>query len=121
MSDNETSDAEYALRVQDGNREAFRVLIDRYEGMVFDITHQYTESAADAEDLAQDVFMRAYDRIDDLDNPDRFSSWLYGITLNRCRDFAKNVRRETYAFSRTEEQDSADALPDETRRRISIW
>lgn len=105
------SDATYARRVQDGDREAFRVLIERYEGMVFDLAHQYADSPEEAEDLAQDAFLRAYRRIEDLRKPDRFSSWLYGITLNRCRDYAKNVRRETYAFSRTEERDEADALP----------
>jgi RNA polymerase sigma-70 factor (ECF subfamily) len=99
--------------VQTGNREAFRVLVERYERMVFDLAYQYADSPEDAEDLAQDIFVRAYHRIEDLRNPDRFSSWLYGIALNCCRDYAKNVRRETYAFSRTENQDDADALPDE--------
>ena len=105
------SDGTYARRVQDGDRDAFRVLIERYEGMVFDLAHQYAGSTEDAEDLAQDAFLRAYRRIEDLKNPDRFSSWLYGIALNRCRDYAKNIRRETYPFSRTEEQEEADALP----------
>jgi len=99
--------------VQDGDRDAFRVLIERYEGMVFDLAHQYADTPEDADDLAQDAFMRAYRRIGDLQHPDRFSSWLYGIALNRCRDYAKNVRRETYAFSRTEDQNDADALPGE--------
>lgn len=104
------SDGAYVERVQDGDRNAFRVLIERYEGMVFDLTHQYSDSPEDAEDLAQDVFMKAYRRIGTLKNPDRFASWLYGVALNRCRDYAKNVRRETYAFSRTEDQKNADAL-----------
>jgi RNA polymerase sigma-70 factor (ECF subfamily) len=105
------SDATYARRVQEGDRSAFRVLVERYEGMVFDLAHQYADSPEDAEDLAQDAFLRAYRRIGDLKSPSRFSSWLYGIVLNRCRDYAKNVRRETYAFSHTEEQDDADTLP----------
>lgn len=104
------SDGAYVERVQEGDRNAFRVLIERYEGMVFDLTHQYSDSPEDAEDLAQDVFMKAYRRIGTLKNPDRFASWLYGVALNRCRDYAKNVRRETYAFSRTEDQKNADAL-----------
>jgi len=104
MSRND-SDGTYARRVQDGDRDAFRVLIDRYEGMVFDLTHQYADQQEDAEDLAQDVFLKAYCRIDDLQNPDRFASWLYGIALNHCRDYAKNVRRDTYPFARTERED----------------
>jgi RNA polymerase sigma-70 factor (ECF subfamily) len=115
MPDDDAADATYARRVQNGDREAFRVLIERYDGMVFDLTHQYAHTPADAEDLAQDVFARAYRRIGDLENPDRFSSWLYGIALNRCRDYAKNVRRDTYAFSRTEEQEDADALATDAR------
>ncbi|MFB6249814.1 MAG: RNA polymerase sigma factor [Salinibacter sp.] len=115
MPDDNTADAACARQVQEGDRDAFRVLIERYDGMVFDLTHQYAETPADAEDLAQDVFTRAYRRIGDLENPDRFSSWLYGIALNRCRDYAKNVRRDTYAFSHTEEQDGADALATNTR------
>lgn len=109
----EESDGTYARRVQDGDRDAFRVLIDRYEGMVFDLTHQYADTPEDAEDLAQDAFLRAFRRIEDLNNPDRFSSWLYGIALNRCRDYAKNVRRDTYAFSHTDDQEGADTLPGE--------
>ena len=114
-SDASEADAAYVRRVQDGDRAAFRTLIDRYEGMVFDLTHQYADAREDAEDLAQDAFLRAFQRIGDLRKPDRFSSWLYGIALNRCRDYAKNVRRNTYAFSRTEEADahvSADLTTD---------
>jgi RNA polymerase sigma-70 factor (ECF subfamily) len=102
------SDGTYARRVQDGNgsREAFQVLVERYEGMVFDLAHQYADTPEDAEDLAQDIFLKAYRKIETLRNPDRFASWLYGLALNRCRDYAKNVRRETYPFSRSEEDDA---------------
>lgn len=124
-------DEVYARRVQDGDREAFRVLIERYEGMVFDLTHQYSSTPEDAEDLAQDIFLKAYRRIADLRSPSRFSSWLYGIALNRCRDYAKNVRRETYAFSHTEEHDDATVTDDRqpaqdtqlmaTERAEQVW
>lgn len=100
------SDGVYARRVQEGDRTAFRVLIDRYEGMVFDLTNQYANQPEDVEDLAQDIFLKAYRRMDDLRNPDQFASWLYGIALNQCRDYAKNVRRETYPFSRTGQEDA---------------
>ncbi|WP_263787781.1 RNA polymerase sigma factor [Salinibacter grassmerensis] len=100
-------DGTYARRVQDGDRSAFQVLVERYEGMVFDLAHQYADGPEAAEDLAQDVFLTAYRRIDDLQAPDRFASWLYGIALNRGRDYAKNVRRDTYPFSRSDQEDSA--------------
>lgn len=103
--DQPESDAAYVRRVQSGDRTAFRVLLTRYERMVFSITHRFAETPADAEDMAQDIFVKAYRRIDRLREPERFSSWLYGIALNHGRDYAKNVRRQTYAFSRTERTD----------------
>lgn len=106
----DVSDGTYVQKVRDGDASAFRPLLERYEGMVYDLTHRYAGDAEDAADLAQEVFMRAYNRIDDLRNPDRFASWLYGIALNRCRDYAKNVRRQTFPFSRTEAADQ-DATP----------
>lgn len=99
-------DGTYARRVQNGDRSAFQILVERYEGMVFDLAHQYADSSEAAEDLAQDVFLNAYRRLDDLQDPDRFASWLYGIALNRGRDYAKNVRRETYPFSRSEQDEA---------------
>jgi len=99
-------DGTYARRVQDGDRSAFQVLVERYEGMVFDLAHQYADGPEAAEDLAQDVFLTAYRRIDDLQDPDQFASWLYGIALNRGRDYAKNVRRDTYPFSRSEQAEA---------------
>ncbi|MFB6098465.1 MAG: RNA polymerase sigma factor [Salinibacter sp.] len=102
----DASDGTYARRVQNGDRTAFEVLVERYEGMVFDLTHQYADQPEEAEDLAQDIFLKAYRRIEDLRNPSRFASWLYGIALNQCRDYAKNVRRETYPFSHSDQDDS---------------
>ena len=99
------NDATYVRRVQDGDRDAFRVLLDRYERMVFSITNRFGDTPADAEDLAQDVFMKAYRRLDRLRKEEQFASWLYGIALNHCRDYAKNVRRDTYAFSATDGND----------------
>jgi len=101
----DTPDGTYARRVQDGDRDAFQVLVERYEGMVFDLAHQYADQPEAAEDLAQDVFLKAYRQIEDLRDPDQFASWLYGIALNQCRDYAKNVRRDTYPFSHAGQED----------------
>lgn len=114
------SDGAYVRRVLDGERRAFQVLIERYEGMVFDLTHRYATSAEDAEDLVQDVFLKAYDRLSDIRDPDRFASWLYGVALNHCRDYAKNVRRKTYAFSRTDEREDRISAQPEARQDAQL-
>lgn len=109
------SDGTYARRVQEGSEahRAFQILAERYEGMVFDLAHQYADTPEDAEDLAQDIFLKAYRKIETLRTPEKFASWLYGLALNRCRDYAKNVRRETRPFSRSEHEE-ADVLDSET-------
>jgi RNA polymerase sigma-70 factor (ECF subfamily) len=105
----DASDGTYVQRVQNGDRDAFEVLVGRYEGMVFDLAHQYADRPEEAEDLAQDIFLEAYRRIEDLRDPDQFASWLYGIALNQCRDYAKNVRRDTYPFSHAGRDDGSVA------------
>lgn len=126
----EVSDAVYVERVRTGDADAFRPLVERYEGMVYEITTRYAADMEDAEDLAQDVFVRAFHRIDDLREPKRFSSWLYGIALNRCRDYHKNVRRRTFPFSRTEDAepegthstlDSQEAQMEQEERSEALW
>lgn len=103
------SDATLVDQVQAGDREAFERLIKRYQRMVFELTTQYAAVSSDADDLAQDVFLRAFQHINRIDTPGRFASWLYGIALNRCRDYAKNRRRDTYAF--TDQETEAGRLP----------
>jgi len=126
----DVSDAVYVERVRTGDTDAFRPLVDRYEGMVYEITTRYAVDAEDAEDLAQDVFIRAFHRIDDLREPKQFSSWLYGIALNRCRDYHENVRRQTLPFSRTENAepegahstiDSQQTLMEQEERSEALW
>lgn len=95
------SDAALVGRAQNGDREALGVLLERYRGMVFDLTTQYATVSGDAEDLAQDAFLNAFEHIENIESPSRFASWLYGIALNRCRDYAKNKRRSTHAFTDT--------------------
>lgn len=101
----EVSDGAYVRRVQTGERDAFRILMERYQRMVFDLTNQYSSTTADAEDLAQEIFVKAFRNIDRLRQPDQFASWLYGIAINQCRDYAKNIRRNTYPFSATDHEE----------------
>lgn len=103
----ELADEHYVHRVLEGDRDAFRPLLERYQGMVYQLANRFADRGEDSEDLAQEIFLQAYERLDQLDDPARFSSWLYAMALNHCRDYAKNVRRETYAMSETEEE--ADA------------
>jgi RNA polymerase sigma-70 factor (ECF subfamily) len=78
-----------------GEKTAYEKLYDRYSPLVRAICYDTTRNLADAQDLAQDVFMRAYEKLDHLRQPDRFGRWLVGIARLRCREWQRqNFRRQ---------------------------
>ena len=96
------SDTALARRVQNGDRAAYRRLVDRHAPMIFRLTRRFAAEPPDAEDLAQDIFVKAYRALDRFDDGTDFSAWLYTIGINHCRDYARNVRRKVDPLSRTE-------------------
>lgn len=82
-------------RVRDGDRGAYRVLVDRYAPVVFSVVRRYCDDPVEAEDLAQDVFLRAWEGLDGFRGEAAFSTWLYRIAVNRCRDHVSGEGHET--------------------------
>lgn len=62
-----------------GDREAFGRLVARYQGMVHAVAYSHTGDAALSEDIAQETFLAAWQRLDRLRSPERFGPWLAGI------------------------------------------
>jgi RNA polymerase sigma-70 factor (ECF subfamily) len=77
-----------------GENSAYEKLYDRYAPLVRAVCYDTTGNLADAQDLAQDVFMRAYEKLDHLRDPDRFGKWLVGIARMRCREWRRQRLRE---------------------------
>ncbi len=84
--------AELAKKARDGNRRAFEQLIDRYQGDIHRMIYYRIRTRMDAEDLTQDVFVRAYRSISRLREPERFRSWLFTIAVNRVNDYLRKKR-----------------------------
>ena len=82
----EESDAELVLRVRRGERWAADRLLGRYLRACRAVALAVTGSAADADDVCQDAFVAAMERIDDCREPDRFGGWLLQIVRNRSRN-----------------------------------
>jgi RNA polymerase sigma-70 factor, ECF subfamily len=76
-----------------GDPEAFGALVERYQHMVHVLAYRMTGSTADAEDLAQETFIRAYDRLGSFRGVGRFSSWLGRITIHLCINWARQQQR----------------------------
>ncbi len=80
-------------RSQQGDLEAFEELVGRYQRMIHALTYRMTGSMADAEDLAQEIFIRAYRQIGSFRGEAKFSSWLYRIGVNNCLNWKKSKGR----------------------------
>lgn len=83
---------EAALR---GDKQAFGQLMSRYAGAVYNLAYRMLGNAQDAEDAAQEIFLRAYTRLNSFDRARRFSTWLLSIGSNYCVD---RLRRRRYTW-----------------------
>ena len=85
---------EDVLACQGGEREAFDRLVQRYQREVYRLCYRYVNNHHDADDVAQDVFLKAYRAIGRFRGDSSFSTWLYRIAVNTCLTF-RSSRRES--------------------------
>jgi RNA polymerase sigma-70 factor (ECF subfamily) len=94
-------------RAVGGDARAFREIVDRHHPGMYALAQRLVRNPADAEDLVQESFERAFARLWQFDTTYRLSTWLYRIVLNSCRDHLKSRRRsERPAGSEVQELDS---------------
>lgn len=92
MVDSE-AEKQRVLQSRNGDHAAFEALIRTYEQMIHSLTFRMTGSLADAKDLAQESFVRAYQQLDSYEGTSKFSSWLYRIAINACLDWKRCEQR----------------------------
>ncbi|HEU4641626.1 MAG TPA: RNA polymerase sigma factor [Gemmatimonadaceae bacterium] len=91
----EQADADLVHRARAGDDDAFARIVARYRDRYARFAVHMLGSAADAEDVLQDTFVRAYRSLSRCDDPSRFDAWLFSILINRCRTAgARRHRRE---------------------------
>ena len=91
-------DADRVRAVIDGDRAAYAELYDRYAPLVRAICHDTTCDLTRAQDLSQEVFLKAYRKLGTLRDPDRFAGWLVGIARNECRDWLRRRIRDRHEY-----------------------
>jgi RNA polymerase sigma-70 factor (ECF subfamily) len=85
---------ELIRRSQDGDGEAFGQLIERFKGKVFQLAHGLTRERSEADDLAQEVFIKAYYALPKFQFKSEFGTWLYRVAVNHIKDYLrKNKHR----------------------------
>ena len=82
-----------------GNSNAFAVLVDRYKSFVFTLSIKMLQNREEAEEVAQDVFIKVYRSLQKFKTESKFSTWLYRITYNTCLDRMRSKKRNTPVFS----------------------
>ena len=96
-------------KARSGNRFAFNQLINMFQNDIFKMVFYRTRSHMDAEDLTQDIFLKAFKNLSKLKSVEKFKSWLFSIAINRIRDF--------YRKKRFRDMFSADFKPDEEMKK----
>jgi RNA polymerase sigma-70 factor (ECF subfamily) len=79
-------------QAKDGNRAAYAQLVDRFHEYIFRMVFYRIRSRMDAEDITQDIFLKAYQKISSIKDATRFRGWMFSIALNRIRDFQRKKR-----------------------------
>jgi len=87
------SERELIQAVLAGEKKGYEKLYDRYGPLVRAICYDTTRNLTDAQDLAQDVFMRAYEKLGRLRDLDIFGKWIVGIARLRCREWRRQRLR----------------------------
>lgn len=87
------TDEQIIGRVRGGETRLFGELVRRYQDPVFGMTLRFLGGRGDAEDAAQEAFLRAYRGLHSFKGDAKFSTWLYRITYNLCTDWLRRNRR----------------------------
>src|SRR6476661_110026 len=90
----EPTDMDLISQVLQGDSAAYASLVQRYQNFVFTIVLRYIKSREDAEEVAQDVFVKAYRSLADFKGASKFSTWLYTITTTTCISFLRKKKIE---------------------------
>ena len=95
-------------RVQNGDGAAFESLLTAYEKTVYNLCLRMVKNSADAEDLAQETFLKAYRGITGYRGESKFSVWLLRIASNLCLDFLRKQKRRPTAPLTVEDGDGEE-------------
>ena len=125
---NENRDAELVERYLSGDTTAFDEIMVRYERQIYRICYRFVENREDAMDLAQDVFIKAFEHLATFRRESSLKTWLYRIAMNHCINHVKKHSQEfvevteytgsTHSSAQTQLEDREQR--DEFRRMVKL-
>jgi len=102
-------DKEIISRVLQGEQNAYAELVTRYQGYVFTLVLRMIKSREDAEEVAQDVFVKAYRSLADFRGESKFSTWLYTITNTTSITFLRKKKLEIHSLDNEKVFEAAES------------
>lgn len=91
--------------VKKGNVQAFSFLVEKYQKMVYTLALKLMKKPEEAEEMAQDTFIKAFHKIDSYEGKSKFSTWLYSITYNAC---ISELRKRKIEFKSLDDRQISD-------------
>lgn len=92
------TDTEIIEKTLAGDTRIFSELVKRYQNFVFTITLRYTPNREDAEEIAQDAFVKAYKSLASFRGESKFSTWLFTITTTSCLSFLRKKKLDIHSL-----------------------
>ncbi|MEI9945020.1 MAG: sigma-70 family RNA polymerase sigma factor [Chitinophagaceae bacterium] len=92
------NDTEIISKVLSGDQQAYAGLVSRYQSYVFTLALRFTRNREDAEEVSQDIFIKAYRALADFRGASKFSTWLYTIVNTTCITFLRKKKLEVHSL-----------------------
>jgi RNA polymerase sigma-70 factor (ECF subfamily) len=102
---NKTDDIYYIEALRKGNLQAFSYLVDKYQKLVYTLALKLLKKPEEAEEMAQDTFIKAFQKLDSYEGKSKFSTWLYSITYNAC---ISELRKRRIEFKSLDDRQISD-------------
>jgi len=112
-------DQQVVAAILGGDVNAYGTLVRRYQKPIFNLMYRMTGSHADALDLSQETFIKAYDKLRLFKTDRKFFPWLYTIGLNHARNFIRDSKSNPVSFSGDSEEDARFSMAHGTNDPLS--
>ena len=111
-------DQQIITAVMNGNVNAYSILVQQYQKPIFNLMYRVTGSYEDAKDLAQETFIKAYEKLDHFRMGARFFPWLYTIGYNHARNFVQRSKPFQQPSDEDFENNSGLDYPSQQEERV---
>ena len=98
INHSEDLDQDLVLRVQQGDKSAFDLLVLKYQHRIVHLVNRYVKDPTEAQDVAQDTFLKAYRALGDVRGESAFYTWLYRIAINTAKNYLLSRSRRHFDY-----------------------